>query len=210
MATVFVHIRTTDNVGDLNCCPAAYFPFPDVVVADMRGRIPLTGGDTLVFGGGGLLQQRRRPQIQHLLSLPCASRIAWGIGHLEDGKGPDYSAWPELAAFDLIGVRDSDAGYPWVPCASCMSRLFDAPRGPEHDVVAYSSSQLPMRVPQGVPHEDNRGSFAASVAFLASGRTVVTSSYHGAYWAMLLGRKVLVAKACGKTKMHGFPVPPAF
>lgn len=29
-------------------------------------------------------------------------------------------------------------------------------------------------------------------AFLGSGETVITNSYHGAYWALLLGRRVLV------------------
>jgi len=34
---------------------------------------------------------------------------------------------------------------------------------------------------------------ADAIAFLASGATVVTNSYHGTYWAMCLGRRVLCA-----------------
>ncbi|MGB0843298.1 MAG: hypothetical protein ACPGVN_00975 [Alphaproteobacteria bacterium] len=39
---------------------------------------------------------------------------------------------------------------------------------------------------------NNGGSSAqAAIDFIGSGKTVVTSSYHGVYWAQLLGRKVV-------------------
>ena len=44
--------------------------------------------------------------------------------------------------------------------------------------------------------------------FLGSSEVVVTSAYHGLYWATLLGRKVVVANMFS-SKFAAFPFPPA-
>ena len=164
----------------------------------------------LILGGGGLLQPKYLPALQAMISTPCRRRVAWGIGEIKDGTVPSYDEYPELLHFDLVGVRDDVTDWPWVPCVSCMSPMFDSIPEPVHDVVAYSNSRFPMKVPKSVPHRGNNGWLSTAIAFLASGRIIVTSSYHGAYWGMLMGRKVMVAKTCCQSKMHGFPIPPTF
>ena len=47
----------------------------------------------------------------------------------------------------------------------------------------------------GIPRATNRDfDFSKTLEFLASGRTVLTTSYHGAYWASLLERPCVVIK----------------
>ena len=41
--------------------------------------------------------------------------------------------------------------------------------------------------------KNNKMNFEDVIAFLGSAETVVTDSYHGAYWAQLLGKNVHVA-----------------
>ncbi len=81
-----------------------------------------------------------------------------------------------------------------VPCASCMHPAFDLALdiAPEHDVVRYSAARrVEVHEPTDAPHMTNEdGSIEEAVRFIASGRKIVTSSYHGAYWAQLLGREV--------------------
>ena len=48
---------------------------------------------------------------------------------------------------------------------------------------------------------------AMTEQFVGSGAKVVTNSYHGAYWAMLLGRKVVLA-APYSSKFHHYRHPP--
>jgi len=47
------------------------------------------------------------------------------------------------------------------------------------------------------------------LAFLASGETVITNSYHGSYWAKLLGRKVVMIPFSDKFLHFRYPVPVA-
>ena len=49
------------------------------------------------------------------------------------------------------------------------------------------------------------GDLNGALAFLASGETVITSTYHGAYWGLMLGRKVIVVPWA--TKFLGFRHP---
>jgi hypothetical protein len=50
--------------------------------------------------------------------------------------------------------------------------------------------------------------FQKVIEFLASGETVVTDSYHGAYWAQLLGKKVKVVS--WSVKFDNMKHPPCF
>ena len=45
------------------------------------------------------------------------------------------------------------------------------------------------------------------LGFLASGDTVVTNSYHGSYWANLLGRKLIMVPFSDRLLHFRYPVP---
>ncbi|WP_367957678.1 polysaccharide pyruvyl transferase family protein [Aquibium pacificus] len=125
--------------------------------------------------------------------------IAWGIGESLNidrqggvvlpyhGPLPDY-----LSSFDLVGLRDWGTQYPWAPCPSCLLARFDEP--PEisrHEIVVYEHKRIPVPI-EGLPRLSNNGSDIEKVlSFLASAEVVITNSYHGAYWATLLGRRVV-------------------
>lgn len=90
-----------------------------------------------------------------------------------------------------------------------MSSLFDKEYRVEHDVVYYNHHQLGKLV--GEPMMNNEhASFEEVVAFLGSGETIVTSSYHGVYWGMLLGKKVVVESFGSKFHYFGRdPIEPS-
>jgi hypothetical protein len=80
-----------------------------------------------------------------------------------------------------------------------MSPEFDPLRSTEgrHEFVLYDHwlYGTGFRHPQfeDIPRATNRDfDFSKTLEFLASGRTVITTSYHGAYWATLLGRRCVV------------------
>lgn len=189
MKIACVYRLNTPNVGDLNCCPADYFDIPGER-SDFEDPVP--EADVLIIGGGGLLYSE-----YHLkaLAFSKARAIAWGLGLNGQVSVPDW-----LDAFDMLSMRDWEAPFygkkkpRWVPCVSCMSPLFDQDYAIEHPVVVYDHHDTPIEPPMPrVPRMHNFGcNMRDAVAFIASGETVMTSSYHGAYWATLLGRHVMV------------------
>ncbi len=207
-----VHRLDTDNLGDRLCSPALYFDFLGSSARHDLLRVPSRvkrHARVIVVGGGGLLDNDYYLDGWHaLVNDTGAELIAWGLGH--NRRGGSAARYPDfLSGFSLVGVRDTGPGIPatfeWVPCASCMHAAFDQSYGLESDVVCYSHAAHPLAI-DGVPRLTNSERDVSKVMrFLASAETVVTNTYHGMYWATLLGRKVVVCPY--SSKFHGFRYP---
>jgi hypothetical protein len=117
--------------------------------------------------------------------------------------------------FDIIGTRIwpqagyADSRFCWVPCASAMHPMIAelATTKPVERIGIYE--HLRVQIPPDVggkspvlgikklrfaghPTLTNRGlDIESKLRFLAKYEYVVTNSYHGVYWATLLGRKVI-------------------
>ncbi len=203
----FVHITATRNVGDYASGPYHYFRFPGAE-AVFETSDPVPACDAVIYGGGtltGWLGTAKPVEARH--------RIVWGTGSTRHGQ---QEPLPEPSdGFDLVGVREwsearQRAGN-YAPCASCMSPLFDQLCPVEHDAVLFvnSSPSIQSRYPvavSGLPTMGNEGTMAETIEFLGSGATVITNSYHGVYWATLLGRGVVCLPY--SSKFYGFKFPP--
>lgn len=184
-----LHVAGTRNAGDLASTPADYFGFPGwlVVRADLRNP-PDIKPDAVLYGGGSIIAS------PFFRRWPCPT-IAWGVGHHVRRRPWDDEMISEhqraAGLCDLYFPRDA-VGLDSVPCASCMHPIFDEASAPVYDVVRYSAHhRVEVDQPADAPHMTNEdGDIRAAVRFLGSGRLVVTSSYHGAFWARLLGRQV--------------------
>ena len=191
---IFKHHRNTTNLGDAVCSPFDYYP--EFVT---NGRAvdlcqPTPPAQSVIYGGGkimGGLAKMLGPE-----DIAAKNRIAWGVSTVQ--KFP--ISWRYSRAFramHLVGTRDwGDTRFPFAPCVTCVSSVFDESIAPTHEVVLYlhhwRSSTVDLPRPAGVPLlENNNPNFADTIRHLASGRVVVTNSYHGTYWALLLGRRVL-------------------
>jgi hypothetical protein len=180
----------------------------------------------LIIGGGGLLFKQFLGSFQALSTLKSVFQgqwIAWGVGQqvyaikgdgnliqrLETTRdGFDYD--PYLSAFALAGIRDQGFNYPWVPCASCMHPTFDQPREPRHEVVVFSHRKFKLKLGNLPCMSHDTQSLEEVIDFLGSGKTIITSSYHGAYWGTLLGRRVVAFPFSTKflTLKHGPTIYP--
>jgi hypothetical protein len=206
---VFKHIRNTDNIGDRSCCPLDYLPFTDAVAMDLDEPTPRC--DVVIFGGGkifGSLASKLTPN-----DRLSGQRIAWGVSTVQTNPLSIKYALSRRS-MTLIGSRDfGDQRYDFAPCVSCMSPLFDKSYDAQHPVVLYmhhgKTSKMGMDVPANIPVLDNHCETLASViAFLGSGETVVSNSYHGVYWALLLGKRVLCVPF--SRKFHHYRLPPGY
>lgn len=215
---VFHHLD--DNLGDKMSAPRRYFPWlaAGTVIDPWDHQVgPFTPGDVAITGGGGLIRDvPGDPFHENLRVIASAApfSVGWGIGHNHhfDRVNGSSRAYPSyLAGFDLLGVRDWDAGFTWVPCVSCLDPGFTQVRpAPAHELVLYAhwDDHSDPEI-TGIPTMRNsEKSFGRVLDFLSSGETVLTNSYHGAYWATLLGRKVVVVEPFS-SKFHTFRHPPA-
>ncbi|MEQ5788193.1 hypothetical protein J3454_09835 [Erythrobacter sp. NFXS35] len=230
------HRVNTSNIGDLICAPALWFPElaevgREEILGFKRDESPsieavaawkerLGNADLLIVGGGGLLEIdffRRGLQFLAENRKSTSRFVLWGAGHnnWQVGDWRKLKQNLELAnyGFDLVGVRDFGCGYEWVPCASCMAPDLDEPPEPLFDVVMYahagtiSNSARAATLPAGMPMLDNSAPFEQVIPFLASGDLVLTDSFHGMYWATLMGRRVIAFPSSSKFYSMKHPVP---
>lgn len=200
---VFLHIKSTRNLGDLASCPADGFPEFDDCRRECWTKLnSIKSGTPIIFGGGGLFM----PDIHKFFwkvsfSHPVA---VWGAGlnyppeafTLDEGS---RLAEALRACGGPIGVRNPDfaklCGFHYVPCASCMSKVFDMEgwyRESRFGTVAYEHTDARFAGSR-FPAKTNAGdSLFEAVEFLRSARNIITNSYHGAYWGHLIGKSTAI------------------
>ncbi len=195
------HVIDHQNVGDFFSSPLHYFDFPGYVCEAKDIRFFDANSSqysNIIIGGGGLIYEPFRPKLKAILnSRQHVKVIFWGVGQqrygtyseLQDSLSFDYK--PFVSGANLIGVRDNNVSYNWVPCVSCMHSSFDKNRPVKHEVVIFSHKKFQIEIP-GIPRMTNQNNdFEKTLDFLGSGETILTSSFHAAYWGVLLGRKVI-------------------
>jgi hypothetical protein len=200
MRVSFFHLRNTKNIGDRWCSPFDHFNWaqhPNIVAAAQDMLLPSDDYDVGVFGGGKILRG--------IASSPAwrpRFNIGWGISTVHSNPF-SIACFRAKRRLNLLGSRDWDGnagvgGCDWVPCASSEHSFFESPPPPRHKVVVYAhhlkSKSLITDCPSDIPLSTNHhGNLDDALSFLASGETVVSNSYHGVLWALLMGRKVLCA-----------------
>ena len=172
-------------------------------------------GKNVIVGGGGLIHKSFTKSILKTMLARPRTFTVWGIGH---NYGPAalrkelelFPSW--LDQCDFVGVRDwiPEKQHWYLPCASCMHPAFDMKFGNIHDVVIFSHAAKTGALPpslQHLPHmNNNQRDMFEVIRFLANSNTILTNSYHGAYWGLLLGKQVIVT--AWSIKFNYFRYPP--
>lgn len=204
---VFQHRKGSRNIGDRECCPAYWLPFQArKTVQALKETVPPC--DVAIFGGGQIYASVVECVAQH--AAAARHCVTWAIG-LHAAKRKVDGTDQFQTRMSLIGCRDIDIpGTEYVPCASCLAPGLQHTPAPTREAVLYlhAAKSDAVQRPDGIASRTNHdGTLAEALAFLASGETVITNSFHGTYWAMLMGRKVLCLPFSSKFK--GFARMPA-
>ena len=209
MRLAFQHLRDTKNIGDRWCSPFDYFDWGDATVRDIR--TPGTPYEVGIYGGGKIFGGL--PKYKGVTIKPGTPQIAWGVSTVQNFPiSVRYAKARRIMTH--VGTRDyGDKRFPWVPCVSCMATGFNDPASPVHDVVFYfhggKTNKQGISIPNHIPSmSNNAGSLDKALAFIASGRTVVSNSYHGTYWALLMRRRVICVPF--SKKFSAYRLPPAY
>lgn len=177
----------------------------------------------IIYGGGGLLDHDKfRDNFEFLKNHYIDKLVIWGAG--TNAISADTKLF-DLSGIRFVGIRDRYAKtevtnnlVDWVPCASCLHPWFDyfssilarnhrtlnslseamigifvnnAGSETHHNFQEsqlYSSKQL----------GNHKTNLFDILAFFSSSDILVTNSYHGVYWAMLLGIDVFARKTSNK------------
>lgn len=189
-----IYRLATRNTGDKVCSPAQYFHLPPSQKIDILNSDYAASTKNYLIGGGGILYFGDR--ISKLIERCEKKIVIWGAGHnLHKRVAIDYPT--ALEKCDLVGLRDWNSPYEWVPCASCMSPLFDETYEAKREVGFYSHYAIKNTHIQGMTNDQP---FSEVIKYLGESEVVVTNSYHGVYWATLLGRKVIAYSHSTKFK----------
>ena len=202
------------NIGDWYCAPLKYFPFKMKAFADIRNPAKPSSDDlpkNVIIGGGGLVAPFCLDFFTHLVSVRRATQflIGWGLGfniHYDTHsprKVENLDPYMKiLDNFDLIDLRDFGTKYRWVPCDSCLHSVFGKKYEVTNRIEIYEHKDVPLGI-NGFPVLRNSETNIIKVAeFLGAAETVVTNSYHGVYWATILGRRVVAIPF--SSRFHNF------
>lgn len=213
----------TKNVGDENSNPILYFSFGrDIVKVDWPTIRKKFLAENLIIGGGFLGKMFDDDTSYFDVADQVKNLFVWGIGHNPHKtlgrKTLDRSTLVGIREYGHSGIDNRKVFY--VPCASCMSPLFDLKWETKHQHVFFLHSHASNIVGDlkigSSPVMKNRMDLVSTIRFIASGDVVVTNSYHGAYYATLLGKRVVVIAEPGQwdgfrpEKFECFKFPPAF
>jgi len=216
---VLAHRKDPNNVGDIAADPLQYFLSPDqyqtIDVAhpwqeDYPGDVPLVvGGGGLIgndFMGNVVANYLLSPDEMQLKQLSASSKYAWGIGH--NGSTAAVPEYPEeLNQYSAVGLRDwATHSHSWVPCASCLHPALRKNYKIKNPVIWFEHKKQLIKDrsfgTEPIPRFVNSGAnIEQTIELLGSAETVLTNSYHGAYWATLLRRRVIVVGAWS-SKFH--------
>jgi hypothetical protein len=140
-------------------------------------------------------------------------RFFWGGGYNGDynkKKGSNFE-WPDwMVEFDKVGVRDWGQSLPWTPCASCMHPALQKKYAIKNDVIFFEHKKQLLKDfgTDSIPRFINSGSnVEQTIELLGSANIILTNSYHGAYWGVLLKKRVVVVGAWG-AKFHAMKHAP--
>lgn len=229
-SVVNIHRIDTRNIGDFYSAPHHYFDQlkdTSLDIFDYKNEneqrrsafVERICDSSVIVGGGGLLNRggfKRQMKLFESLTQKNKKIVLWGIGHNDKepsnfGKVRSYNV--DVSKFGLVGTRDYNMPGEWVPCVSCMHPIFDENFQEDQEVgIVYHKDTLKkpllLKKFKDYPSTSNTTNLEELIHFLGKSGTIITDSYHAMYWAMLLGKKVVVIP--NSSKFYDFKYAPVF
>ena len=205
--------KHTKNIGDLVCAPSLYYKElqENSVNIDISyfNKSRQIENKIIIVGGGGLLQNYFKDSIQNIIELSKNNKIIfWGVGI-------DNYIDEKIIHFDLSSIlassRDNNGMFTYVPCASCLSPLFDKYKEKTDIKGKYAlylhtdySKEIQNDLKLPYFYNTNMQNFEEALNIISSYEIILTNSYHGLYWSTLLNKKVIILPWIDQKGNKGF------
>jgi hypothetical protein len=193
------------NIGDWASAPGRYLKFNDECkICSLRDVTEkyleqYDKNTHIIIGGGGIINSNRMSQIIIILNYFVGIKVLWGA------DGSDFNLI--IDKFDILGVRSihvynkykDQYNIHYVPCASCMFKMFKRFNSskcliiPEGTILygakKKSSRNFTPEMRNKYEIVTNRGrDLFDKITQLKTHKTVITNSYHGYFWCLLLNK----------------------
>jgi len=155
----------------------------------------------IIIGGGAVVSIRCNPNILKILDYFTGVKVLWGT----DGSVVAFD--DIIGKFDILGTRNiyiydkykNDYNIHYVPCASCMYKKFKTYNSskcqitPEGTILYGAKNKKSRKFTTEMMEQytlvTNRGTdLLCKIDELKKHKTIITNSYHGYYWSLLLGK----------------------
>lgn len=208
----FIHRVDNTNTGDMASCPLQYFPDLGISAVNVHDIYninlnKINRNDIVIFGGGGLFDclESWNRAINDVLDK-CKNCFAWGVG-FNTHANTHVQTKINFNKFKKIFIRDKNhpSKFDFCPCPSCMLNFPQIKTSRKIGVLEHKMFKLDL----DYDAIDNRADLDKLLQFIAESEIIITSSYHGWYWATLMGKKVIVMRPFS-SKFNWLPWPPVF
>lgn len=216
MKNIFLSRLDYGNAGDLWSSPMHYLEKRHrgyLLDCYYLGDLPAEKDvDNIIIGGGALFCNNKFiAQMQDYLNKTSYKRlIVWGVG-------VDYNLdIDKFKSANMMGIREwlpgTDKESQWMPCASVFHPAIKSAMEikPTKDFLIIDHwKRAKIELPaEHTRVSNNPATIDTIISAIADHRWVITSSYHAAYWATLLNRRVMVVSAPWQAKFDNFRHPP--
>jgi uncharacterized protein YggL (DUF469 family) len=213
MKRLFISRLDKLNPGDYWSTPKHYFDeFKNDEWVDVFefGKKNLASYDKIIVGGGGLLFNSNFDKALSLLqhSKYIEKVLFWGVGvnsvfdkdssqeQIDEAVGKFPYKLKVFNKFQL-NLRDKQERYNVLPCASCLHPVFDTKEKIVRKYLAIKHTKINSFKNRPLYDEIHKiytidNTIENVIAEIKRSEIVVTQSYHGAYWAALCNKKVIV------------------
>ena len=199
MRNVFVHRMDFDNPGDANSTPFHHLDNAQRGFLVDYSFLPNLSGwefDNVIIGGGGMANKFVTHIKDFLHSCTIKNVVIWGVGWEVNNPALDDLA----KSATMLGIREwlPDSVYKnyWVPCVSVLHPSIEKSLKilPTKNFLIIDHWKRQKIAFDGLEHTriSNRShSMHTVIETIADHRSIITSSYHGAYWGILLNKRVI-------------------
>ena len=193
----FVHVCEPRNPGDMLSYPYLYFEnyfkhftcyihhTKDIKYENIKAQ------DIVILASGGCFEvlDQFQDNINRLLDT-CKNVVSWGCGH-NAHKGRDVY-WPiDFDKFKLLSVRDFNYNNQrYVPCVSCMLPQLEDKFPIQRRIGIIEHQDFPIAI-EGKKINHKQG-IKKIIEFIGSSEVIITNTYHCAYWAMCMNKKIIL------------------
>ena len=181
MKIVYIHRKHFENPGDWWSTPHHFFEKGNVYdFFENPFEIEEQDCDLLIIGGGGILEIEHFSLFQIWINkFKPTKKIIWGAGAAKNTFNHKF-----YEQFDLIGLRNANSPFEFVPCVSCLHPLIKYNEsGTGQVIIGHNRRPLPnQNHTQQVPMN-------LSINNINKAKKVITTSYHIYYWSRLMGKE---------------------
>ncbi len=182
-----VHRYDKKNAGDMASAPMRYFKYygyENYFLDFLKPPKEIVECDILIIGGGGLISTKVWFDLLYIWinKIKAKKYILWGVG-----IDKEYQLKELYNDFNLIGCRQENTIFTYIPCASCMLKIFDKhinKSGKGEVRISHYKRMIPKS------ESTNIDKFEDNIYKISISEKVITTSYHIWYWAKLLDKKV--------------------